>query len=247
MREHPLISGFKGTGVYEDEGQHLQDVYPTAMDFGGPGRFGFLAGSHMTEASPLVSDVDRNRLITSWAPYWDMEKPFLLEKSPPNLVRTRFLQELFPDSYFIILTRHPVAVSLATAKWTKTSLLHTLIEHWLVCHETFRSDAPYLERFVVLKYEQFVIAPQKYLDKLYAFFGIESHLTGVKVYPNINQRYFSRWEKLMRIPIVRTYLQSIVSRNEKRVSQFGYSLDHLSFIGQESKWPPERTMEWGLR
>jgi len=31
LREHPQISGFRNTGVPEDEGQHLQDVYPAAI------------------------------------------------------------------------------------------------------------------------------------------------------------------------------------------------------------------------
>ena len=40
---HPLTSGFANTGVPADEGQHLQDVYPSARAFGGPGRFGLAA------------------------------------------------------------------------------------------------------------------------------------------------------------------------------------------------------------
>src|SRR5438105_1216898 len=40
MAEHPQISGFSGTGVHEDEGQHLQTVYRTGRSYGGPRRFG---------------------------------------------------------------------------------------------------------------------------------------------------------------------------------------------------------------
>ena len=39
LSAHPDISGFSNTGVPEDEGQHLQDVYPPAYVLGGPGRF----------------------------------------------------------------------------------------------------------------------------------------------------------------------------------------------------------------
>ena len=39
-----------------------------------------------------------------------MSEPVLVEKSPPNLVRTRFLQALFPDARQIVVTRHPIAV-----------------------------------------------------------------------------------------------------------------------------------------
>jgi hypothetical protein len=41
LADHPQVSGFRGTGVPEDEGQHLQDVYAAAAAFGGPGGFAF--------------------------------------------------------------------------------------------------------------------------------------------------------------------------------------------------------------
>ena len=59
LAEHPDASGFRGTGVPEDEGQHLQSVYRPARAHGGPGRFGFDPGAHLTEESPLVSDENR--------------------------------------------------------------------------------------------------------------------------------------------------------------------------------------------
>ena len=42
LAEHPDVSGFgatRPTGVTEDEGQHLQDLYPAARAYGGAGRF----------------------------------------------------------------------------------------------------------------------------------------------------------------------------------------------------------------
>jgi len=159
LREHPLISGFNDTGATEEEGQHLQSVYPPATAYGGPGRFGFHPGAHLTEASDLVTADNRLRLFEEWKIHWDLSKPVLLEKSPPNLIRARFLQKLFPNSYFVIVTRHPIAVSYATLKWTYTSLAE-LIEHWLVCHEKFRQDEEHLERLLVLRYEDLWSSPK---------------------------------------------------------------------------------------
>ena len=50
LAAHPEVSGFSGTGVPADEGQHLQSVYPAAKVWGGPGRFGFAPEAHFTEA-----------------------------------------------------------------------------------------------------------------------------------------------------------------------------------------------------
>jgi hypothetical protein len=47
-------TGLKNTGVFEDEGQFLQDVYPTASGYGGSSRCGFDARMHRTGKSRFV-------------------------------------------------------------------------------------------------------------------------------------------------------------------------------------------------
>ena len=61
LGDHPQISAFTGTGVSQDEGQHLQDVYPPASAYGGAGRFANRPEAHLTEASPLVSPSNAGR------------------------------------------------------------------------------------------------------------------------------------------------------------------------------------------
>ena len=115
LAEHPLVAGFSGTSAREDEGQHLQTVYRAGRSYGGPGRFGFDPAAHLTETSALASPESRRLLLEQWGPYWDMSRPVLVEKSPPNMIRTRFLQALFPGSRMIVLVRHPVVRALAAA------------------------------------------------------------------------------------------------------------------------------------
>src|ERR1700687_3185417 len=79
IQSHPLASGFRNTGVDEDEGQFLQSIYPTDAHFGGPGGFGLHLDAHMTEDSPLLPAAKAG-LFRAWAPYWDLTKPFLVEK-----------------------------------------------------------------------------------------------------------------------------------------------------------------------
>jgi hypothetical protein len=226
LREHPLISGFNDTGATEEEGQHLQSVYPPATAYGGPGRFGFSPEAHLTEASHLVTDDNRLRLFEEWKTYWDLEKPVLLEKSPSNLIRTRFLQALFPNSYFVIVTRHPIAVSYATQKWSYTSLAE-LIEHWLVCHERFRQDEEHLRRLLVLRYEDFVEQPQTALGKIYSFLNLPDHSNPIEVREAANGQYLSLWRTGQDGPLSEDHIDTdrIKSQYERRVAAFGYSLD----------------------
>ena len=103
LAAHPQVSGLTGTGVPEDEGQHLQDLYPTGEQLGGPGRFAANVDAHLTEESALASAAAGAELWAAWAPYWQTDRPFLAEKSPPNLLMTRFLSALFPGAIHLAI------------------------------------------------------------------------------------------------------------------------------------------------
>ena len=75
--------------------------------------------AHLTETSSLVTPENAERMLRSWAAHWDLSRPLLLEKSPPNLVMTRMLQAMYPDAKFVVIVRHPVVVSLSTHKWVR--------------------------------------------------------------------------------------------------------------------------------
>lgn len=223
LGEHPEVSELSGTGVPMDEGQFLQDVYPTGSQFGGPGRFGFEAGSYLDETSPLATRGNAMRLQKQWNAYWDLEKPYLLEKSPPNLIRTRFLQALFPSARFVIVTRHPIAVAYATRKWAKTSI-RSLIEHWTVCHERFSEDRHHLRRCLVLKYETLVAEPDTTMERIWRFLGLVPHRVSQNIRKNVNQQYFSFWNRSSRIPLLARRNSKTCRLFGERVQQLGYTL-----------------------
>jgi len=240
LGDHPCVSGFHDTGVYEDEGQHLQSVYPPASAFGGPGRFGFHPQSFLDENSPLATAESARRLVADWARHWDAGRKLLVEKSPPNLVRTRFLQALFPGCRFIIVVRHPIAVAYATQKWTAClpqrwfpeklrprlprAGVRSLVEHWLICHERFAEDRPKLRNVHVLRYEDFVARPEHHLNSLYAFLGLPGERLKREVRGGVNDRYWARWQRRRRNILTRSYADGLVRGLEERVHRFGYSL-----------------------
>ena len=224
LAAHPEISGFSGTGAPADEGQHLQSVYPSDHEYGRPGRFGFAPEMHLTECSPLVSDESARKLFAEWSPHWDLSRRLLLEKSPPNLIKTRFLQALFPDSAFIVLMRHPIPVSIPTAKWRGTRRFDLLLEHWLRCHALFDADRGHLGRVHVLTYEQMVRDPAGVLNEIFEFLDVEPIPPSEPVDAGANQKYFRRWNEMKRDPKMRAYLDLVSLRYEHRVRPYGYSL-----------------------
>ena len=149
-----------------------------------------------------------------------------MEKSPPSITKTRFLQKAFPNSYFILIQRHPIAVSYATQKWSKTSI-KSLLKHWLVCHNIFLEDKKFLENVYTVKYEDLVDDPSQEMKDIYNFVGLKSindaKLFNEKIKKNINKKYFDMWKT--------TYNNSSLFEKMKykfidfRLKKFDYSLN----------------------
>ena len=235
LREHPEISGFLDTDSPENEGMHLQTVYQTSGTYGGAGMFGFSPEAHLTELSDLVTDFNRNKLFQEWGKYWDLRKPYLLEKSPPNIIRTRFLQSIFPNSYFIILIRHPVAVSYATRAWYRKFRIfwrrfNKIFEHWIVCHEILLSDINYLKRVLPIKYEDFVVDPENVISRIYLFLGLGKYPVTQKIRPNVNDKYFSLWDNDLDHFFLKWLRIKTLDKYGDYVTKFGYNLHDLSNI-----------------
>ncbi|NHI20834.1 sulfotransferase [Phycicoccus endophyticus] len=243
LSEHPDISGLEDTQAKEDEGQHLQDVYPPARTHGGAGRFARRRMAHLTESSPLVSQDSAERLLAAWAPYWDLSSPLLVEKSPPNLLMTRFLQALFPDAAHVVVIRHPVVVALSTKKWARTRTLAQLVEHSLRAYEIFEEDSPALRRLVVLRYEELVTDPATVLGRVGDVLGLESPFPTDAIRAGHSSAYERRWEEYRTgAPWLRWQRRVIESRFAGRLARLGYSLEDLSALEPPvTRWsaPPE--------
>lgn len=235
LAAHPHVSGFEDTGVKEDEGQHLQQVYPAARDYGGAGRFALDPRSHLTEQSPLATRVNASRLLEDWAPYWDLGRELLVEKSPPNLVMTRFLQELFPQARFLVVVRHPVVVSLSTQKWAGPMAgLGSLLEHWFSAHDTFLDDASRLRHVHVVRYEQLVTVPDVVMAGVADFLGLTRPFDTGAIDGSRSDGYLTAWQELTHStsPVTRRRVEHLRERYADRMAAFGYDFDDLRHVGE---------------
>jgi hypothetical protein len=222
--------------VPEDEGQHLQDVYPPARAYGGPGRFANHPAAHLTEASALATPANAERLWSAWSPRWDLSRPVLVEKSPPNLIKTRFLQSLFPGARFLVIVRHPAVVALSTSKWRKGTSLRRLMEHWVSAHETFLADAPGIQNLHVVSYEQLIARPQHELRAVADFLELGSPLSGATLQSDRSDSYRRQWQALARSrrPWARRSFERMCAELEPDVQRFGYTMSDLSVVGDFS-------------
>ena len=191
LREHDGISGFTHTPAQQDEGQHLQTVYPNVIRAGGPGRFAFYSENHITEQSPLISPENIDRLLMEWCAYHELDKPVLLEKSPPNLIRSRFLQAMFQQSYFVFAVRHPISVALATRKWSSTTVTELML-HWFFAHSLMMSDRQLLANSMIVRYEDLVRSPAGTIAGICRFAELDEFQFGESI-EDRNDEYFRQW------------------------------------------------------
>lgn len=223
LADHPDFSGFRDTGAKEDEGQHLQDAYPPAIRYGGPGRFARHQRAHLTAADD--PDSARRSLLQSWQPHWDLSRPWLVEKSPPNLLMGRYLQEVFPGSALVVIVRHPVVVALSTKKWAPRESLARLVEHWFIAHDRLRADARHLPRLHVVHYEHLVASPDRALAQISEFLGTATPFTAGRVQSTRSSPYIDRWESMASGHAwSRRQYQSISRRFGERGLAYGYDI-----------------------
>ena len=163
-------------------------------------------------------------MFEEWSPHSDLSRPLLLEKSPPNLLKTRFLQALFPGSAFVVIVRHPIPVSIPTARWRGTRRYDRMFEHWLRCHALFKAARERLRRVHVLTYEQLVRDPSDVLRGIFEFLELDPIASSEPVEGGANEKYFRQWQAMKRDLRMRAYLDLVSLRYECRMRRYGYSL-----------------------
>lgn len=128
-----------------------------------------------------------------------------LEKSPPNTIRSLWLQKYFPDTMFIALTRHPYAVCEGIRRRMGCTL-EEAASHWNTANTILLEDIPKLEKCILMKYEELMSNPDMALVNIARFLGIkdafdrqtiselESHsIDGqTRGLTNMNQKSFDR-------------------------------------------------------
>ncbi len=201
----PSFSGLVNTGVRMDEGQFLQDIYPTGAEMGGVTRWAFDPRAHMTETDPQATPQTAEKIFGDWMPYWDLSATYLVEKTPLNLTKTRFLQRLFPQSSFIIITRHPITQALTVQKWAATYgrklgfHFPEIVAHWVRAHDLFFEDASHLRRVLVVRYEDLIRNPSSEMSRVGAFLGADVDRTNITADSARSRVYEDQWDSYLSV------------------------------------------------
>jgi len=212
IRAHQQVTDFGSTfesGADHSEGLFCQNVYPRfgiGQEFTrgkkwkatGLGRYalGPEADVHWTEDHEYATPERQAQLLNELGRHWDLtDKPVLLEKSPPNIVLSTFLQgvmnignggwESVPPAFggassvvrFVFISRHPLPNSYAHKRMgaNQNDLLSKLIENWIAIHKYLDVDLPRLQHARVLRLEDFAKEPEAHLNDIWAWLGLTAN------------------------------------------------------------------------
>ena len=98
-------------------------------------------------------DFDWKYIKKEWRKYWDLSAPILLEKSPPNIVRAKSIEEHFHPSYFIVFHRNPYAHCESLIRRRKRDAT-VAAELAIQCLNFQKANLKGLERTIRISYEE---------------------------------------------------------------------------------------------
>lgn len=109
---------------------------------------------------------------------------FFLDKTPANALVLPFLERLYPDAKYVVLTRHPLAVfssyanSFFNGDWEAAYTFNPILERYVppMARLIRERHVPILH----VAYEDLVMAPEAQLERIFAFLGVENDPTAVE-------------------------------------------------------------------
>lgn len=163
LAAHPLVR------TLPKEGQRVTVAIPNSAMYGIGRVF-----SQRLDLFRWTEDDDASclpRLRYDWACRFSPGSGYLLEKSPPNTLRSRWLQKHFSPARFIVLVRHPYAVCEGITRRTRYTIEEAAV-HWALVHSILRDDMPRLAHCDVVRYEDLCERPAECLTRLEHFLAL---------------------------------------------------------------------------
>jgi len=169
LEQHPSIRSMP------KEGQFYTNAIPQVVMYGLMRRFtARLDLFRLTEANAPMAAL---RAQFDWSFVYPKARGIKLEKSSTNLIRARWLQAHFTPSRFVTIFRDPYAVCASTRRRYPTVTVEEIARQWKVAHDILLEDLPYLEKNLILYYEDLCSGLEEQLQRLSDFLGFEPRLT----------------------------------------------------------------------
>jgi len=191
-----------------------------------------------------------NIVREKWMEKWNLNKPILLEKSPPHLIRAKQLETHFPDSYFIIMMRNPYAFCEGVKRrWGKKFTYRNIAKMWAICAYYQIENINNLKHTLWFTYEDLTANPGEMCKQIIEFIPELGEL--------IPGKKFDVFEKSMNITNLNQQQISNLSNDEifqinrvlKRYPEFlaFFNYRYIDTPGGSVKYELPKTIEMWIR
>jgi len=120
-----------------------------------------------------TNGTDAARLVHDWTGWNGNSKvEFIMEKSPPDTIRSPWLQEVFGRCHFIGIVRNGHAVAEGIRRRNGYPI-ERCARHWNEANRIMLEDSRSLEHFMLLRYEQLVANPAAAAERVAAWLGVD--------------------------------------------------------------------------
>lgn len=164
LGQHPDI------GTIDPEGQFWTERLPKAI--GGPEER-LWALQLDTYAMDERTPADAEMIKRDWARgFNDPRRPVLLEKSPPNAIRMRWLQRHFAPAHFLCIVRNGYAVAEGIAR-KMGHPIEAAARQWAIANARMKEDFAAVERGLWLRYEDLAADPRAAMETIASFLDVD--------------------------------------------------------------------------
>lgn len=113
-----------------------------------------------------------------WTERWNTDKPFLIEKSPANVIRAFDIEKHFSPAYFVAMVRNPYALCEGVQR-RYNGTLRGSAKRWIQTARAQIENIEGLERIIYFTYEEFTENTEAVKVMILDFLpGLESLKTG---------------------------------------------------------------------
>ncbi len=113
------------------------------------------------------------RLVFDWLHYSRWPRRIILVESDLPAIQMRWLQKVFRNSYFIGVVRNGYAVAEAI-RLKEGYSIERCARQWNVANKVMLKDATFVQNFRMMRYEDFVANPMRFVEELATFVGIDT-------------------------------------------------------------------------
>ena len=214
-----IVSKHSNTNLPEDESVWLQNIYPKTDEISGLTDFCFVNKYRLDENSDFI--LYKNRILHQWSHFWDLGKDILVQKSPSHIIHSKFINELLPDSYWILINRHPIYYYYSLKSWDNNYQLERSLDHWLEAHRIFYEDTTNFKNILVIKSEDLIVSPDVEFKKINKLLGIDLGIHDFSnINKNINIKYKNKWDSFKN----KDY---IINKYESKINKYDYSFHKM--------------------